>query len=73
MEKFVKPAHKGLIVRFPDNFKTILPETGFLVPWIGKYGRYWRRRLNDGSIIECIKEKKIAISAERPSKHRRTD
>ena len=40
---------KGLIVRDPRT-KAILPETPTTVPWIGPEGRYWRRRLRDGSI-----------------------
>lgn len=50
MDKFAKPAHKGLIVRFPGN-KAILPVAGATIPWTGVDGRYWRRRFKDGSII----------------------
>jgi len=46
--RFVKPL-KGLIVR-DSTSKAIIPETGTTVPWIGPEGRYWRRRLKDGSI-----------------------
>ena len=46
--RFVKPL-KGLIVRDP-NSKAIVPENGTTVPWIGPEGRYWRRRLKEGSI-----------------------
>jgi hypothetical protein len=48
--KFIKPAHKDLIVRFPDTY-AVLPADGMIVPWIGKEGRFWRRRFNDGSVI----------------------
>lgn len=40
---------KGINVRFPIS-KAILPEAGGYVPWIGPEGRYWRRRLREGSI-----------------------
>jgi len=46
--RFVKPL-KGLIVRDPTS-KAITPEGGTTVPWIGPEGRYWRRRLKEGSI-----------------------
>lgn len=52
MDKYVKPAHKGLIVRYPGNM-AILPEKGGWVPMEKKEGRYWRRRFTDGSIVEC--------------------
>jgi len=55
----LKPAHKGLIVRDPIT-QAALPEDGVLKPVRGVDGRYWRRRLNDGSVIvvdETIKEK----------------
>ena len=50
-QKFVKPL-KGLIVRDPLQL-TPLPEEGMWVAWSGRQGRYWRRRLNDGSIVIC--------------------
>ena len=46
--KYVVPMD-GLIVRFPGT-KTILPAVGAGVPWTGRDGSYWRRRLKDGSI-----------------------
>lgn len=49
MEKIVKPAHDGLIVRYPKTF-AILPANGAQVTFIGVEGRYWRRRVNDGSV-----------------------
>jgi hypothetical protein len=39
----------GLIVRDPIS-KDILAETGEEKPLIGPEGRYWRRRLRDGSV-----------------------
>lgn len=52
MDKYVKPTSEELIVRYPTN-KAILPKTGGWVPFIGKDGRYWRRRLKDKSIKVC--------------------
>lgn len=49
--KYMKPAKPGLIVRDPGT-KAELPATGMLVPWTGKVGRYWRRRLISGDIVE---------------------
>jgi len=40
---------KGLLVRDPVT-KDILPESGEVKPLIGSEGRYWRRRINDGSV-----------------------
>jgi len=57
--RFVKPL-KGLIVRDPTS-KAITPETGTVVPWIGPEGRYWRRRLKEGSITI---EEQIAVKEE---------
>ena len=47
--KYVVPK-SGLLIRFPNQPKTVLPVVGGIVPWIGPEGRYWRRRSNDGSI-----------------------
>ena len=46
---FVKPL-SGLIVRDPNNFSP-LPENGMNVPLVGIDGKYWRRRIQDGSVI----------------------
>jgi hypothetical protein len=46
--RFVKPL-KGVVVRDPTS-KSILPESGANVPWVGAEGKYWRRRLRDGTI-----------------------
>jgi hypothetical protein len=40
---------KGLLVRAPD--KSVLPEIGAYKTKIGPEGRFWRRRINDGSVI----------------------
>ena len=51
---------EGLIVRDPGNFNP-LAEAGEEKPWIGKEGRYWRRRVKDGTVsileIKTIKRK----------------
>ena len=51
-EAFLIPLD-GLLVRDPGN-KTPLAATGETKPLIGKEGRYWRRRIKDGSVY--IKE-----------------
>lgn len=45
----VKPG-EGLIVRFPNGAKSILPKEGATVPWAGPDGTYWRRRLSCGDV-----------------------
>ena len=40
---------KGLLVRYPVTME-ILPEQGAEIPMIGKEGRYWRRRIKDGTV-----------------------
>lgn len=47
--KFLIPTHKGSIVRDPIS-KDILPEEGVNKPWTGPMGRYWKRRVKDGSV-----------------------
>ena len=47
--KFVTPK-TGARIRFPKQPKTVLPEAGAIVPWIGEEGTFWRRRDRDGSI-----------------------
>jgi hypothetical protein len=41
---------EGLVVRDPISME-LLPITGEVKPLIGPEGRYWRRRLRDGSVI----------------------
>jgi hypothetical protein len=53
--KFLIPK-EGLLIRDPGNFNP-LPETGELKPWIGKEGRYWRRRVNDGTVTIGVPKK----------------
>ena len=53
--KFVVPKD-GLLIRFPKQPKTVLPEGGATVPWIGPDGRFWRRRKMDG-VIDVYEDK----------------
>lgn len=48
-EKWVIP-QKGLLIRDPRT-KAILPPVGMFKPWTGPEGRYWRRRVKDGTVI----------------------
>jgi hypothetical protein len=48
-EKFLIPC-PGQKVRDPMSMN-ILPEAGAVKSWIGPEGRYWRRRVNDGSVV----------------------
>lgn len=64
----------GIVIRFPTN-KVILPEKGATVPWTGRDGKYWRRRLSDGSIdilmdipTPAIQEITQEIKKEKPHK-----
>ncbi len=47
--RYVKPL-KGLIVRIPES-KLPLPPEGGNVDYSGQKGKYWRRRIKDGSVI----------------------
>lgn len=49
MEKYAIPIN-GKLCRFPGQPKLFLPKNGGFVPWTGPRGRYWRRRLKEGSI-----------------------
>ena len=44
---------KGLIVRDPRSQSPLL-EKGEIKPMIGPEGRYWRRRLRDGSVTKQL-------------------
>jgi len=46
---FLVPSVKGSCPRDPKT-RVRLPETGAMKPMIGPLGRYWRRRLRDGSV-----------------------
>ena len=57
LEAFLVPL-KDLIVRDPIT-KSIMPEKGLVKPLVGKEGRYWKRRIRDGSVkISNVKIKK---------------
>lgn len=59
-EKFLKPSSPDLIVRDPGNFKLILPVDGAVKPWVGPQGRYWRRRVNDGTVLVSQPKKEVS-------------
>ena len=52
--KFIKPI-AGVLIRDPMT-KAIIPVTGTSVPWIGPLGRFYRRRVNDGTAVIVEKE-----------------
>jgi len=64
---FLKPK-PGVIVRMP-NLKP-LPENGASVPWTGNDGKFWRRRISDGSVI-VSEPAKQEIKVEQKSEIRR--
>jgi len=43
----------GLLVHLilPNKQEIRLPEAGAWVDWVGPIGRYWRRRVKDGSCV----------------------
>lgn len=45
---FVKPV-AGVLVRDPHTFAP-MPESGAEVVLKGRHGKYWRRRIHDGSL-----------------------
>ena len=47
----------GLVIRDPVTKLIMLP-TGEVKPLIGKEGRYWKRRISDGS-VKILEEKKV--------------
>lgn len=56
-QMLICPSSKGLLIRDPVTM-TPLSEDGEIKPLRGKLGRYWRRRLKDGTVIELKKEVK---------------
>lgn len=46
---FVKPL-EGLLVRIPGT-RVPLPQAGTWVFLVGSEGNFWRRRLNDGTVV----------------------
>lgn len=57
MDAFIKPLD-GLTVRSPKDMSSLPPE-GALVSLDGVEGKYWRRRINDGSVIVVEPKKEI--------------
>ncbi len=47
---FLVPSKKGVSPRDPKT-RVHLPETGALKPMLGFQGKYWRRRLREGSVV----------------------
>jgi hypothetical protein len=72
-DKYVKPI-KDVIVRDPVNMAPI-PEKGMTVPWYGSWiARYWRRRVNDGSVYICeppSQKKKVELRDENRKRTRK--
>lgn len=67
-EKFLRPASPDLVLRDPRTHNVLSAE-GSLKPWIGPEGRYWRRRVLDGSCIiveEPVAQKTFAKKVETP-------
>jgi len=48
-QEFLVPVN-DLMVRDPKT-KKILPKTGAMKPTRGPLGRYWNRRIRDGSVV----------------------
>jgi hypothetical protein len=67
--KFLKPVNQKAIIRDP-NTKVPLNENGELKAWIGKEGTFWRRRVNEGSvvIVDETQEKKEDVSIKKGAK-----
>ena len=67
--KFLVP-QDGLLVRDPINM-SILSEGGEYKPWFGAEGKYWRRRVKDGSVTisEKAKEQKTEKTKEPKQDH----
>jgi hypothetical protein len=68
--RFLIPV-SGLIVRDPRS-KHPLPIDGAEKPWIGPEGRYWRRRVSDGSCI-IRAQRKRAQAPTRADAYKRGD
>lgn len=58
-DRFLKPI-KGAIVRDPITFEP-LSQDGEVKPWGGRPGIYWRRRVNEGTVIISKRPKKITV------------
>lgn len=53
--EILKPAFKGLLLRDPKS-KVPLNENGEEKPLKGKEGRFWRRRIADGTAVIVTKK-----------------
>lgn len=53
---FLKPC-SGQLVRDPLTYNP-LSENGEIKPYTGVEGRYWRRRIKDGSVLIITEKKK---------------
>lgn len=60
---YVKPL-KGLLVRIPVT-KVVIPAKGMQVTLSGTEGKYWRRRIKDGSLIISVKPKEVVNEIDR--------
>lgn len=47
-QQFIKPAHKDLVVRRPDNLKRLCVD-GEVVTW----SPFWQKRLAEGSVVKA--------------------
>ncbi len=67
---YLIPLH-GLIVRDPLTKET-LPQAGEVKPLVGAEGRYWKRRILDGSVKvrEPARQKRV-VQPEREETNRR--
>jgi len=62
-QEFLVPK-EGLLVRDPRT-KKFLPKAGAMKPTVGPEGRYWRRRIGDGSVVVGRKSVKPVIAKPR--------
>lgn len=51
--KFLKPKDKDMIVRDPIS-KVPLSQNGEFKAWIGREGTFWKRRVNDGTVVVAL-------------------
>ena len=59
-QEFLMPK-EGLLVRDPRT-KKFLSKAGAMKPTVGPMGRYWRRRIRDGSVIVGKRDVKSAVT-----------
>jgi len=65
--KVIKPASEKLVVRDPKSKKILDPKGEKK-----KLTSYWRRRLKDGSVVEC-KTKKVEVLEPKPELMKESD